>query len=337
MKLLHIAAGEAHPRAWTRPFRERLADLGELEIVEGGDELSDDEAAARIREADVLITSWSSRMTPAALADDPGSLRYVCHLTGGMRDYIPVELVDSPIPVTNWGDAQARAVAEGAVLLLLASLKGLRQRIDLIEAGGWTPPEESFRSGMLWNLPLGIYGFGFIGRTFVDFVRPYAPRIKVFDPYCDDLPDDVERADSLEELFRTSKAVAIHAGWTEETAGSVTARLLALLPDGGVLINTARGAIVDQEALFAELERGRIRAGLDVLVPPERLPDEHPARRFPNLVLTAHSLSQPFPKDYESDDAFEPMHHICLDNLRRFQAGQELRFPMDRERYELST
>jgi phosphoglycerate dehydrogenase-like enzyme len=336
-RLLHMAAGAAQARAWTRPFVARLRELGELEIVEHARMLSDDEAADRIRGCDVLLTSWGSRMTPAALAGDPGRLRYICHLTGGMRDFIPVELVESDVPVTNWGDAQARAVAEGAVLLLLASLKGLRQRTDRIEAGDWRPSESDFRSGMMFDLPLGVYGYGFIGRSFVDMVRPFRPRIRIFDPFATDIPDDCERVESLQALFTGSRAVAIHAGWTDQTAGSVTAQLLALLPDGGVLINTARGAIVDQEALFAELESGRLRAGLDVLVPPEELPAEHPARDWPNLLLTAHSLSQPFPKDYVSDEAFEPMHHICLDNVRRYIAGEELQFRMDRERYELST
>ena len=216
-------------------------------------------------------------------------------------------------------------------------LSGLRGRIDHIEAGHWHPAGQAFRFGMLWELPLGVYGYGFIGRTFVDMVRPFGPRIRIFDPFVADIPADCERVESLEALFDGSRAVAIHAGWTAETAGSVTAGLLARLPEGGVLINTARGAIVDQQALFAELERGRLRAGLDVLLPPEQLPPEHPARRWPNLVLTGHSLSQPFPKDYTSDNAFEPMHHICLDNVRRHLAGETLNFPMDRQRYQLST
>ena len=336
-RILHIAAHKANPRAWTRPFVKGLREFGELHIITGGDDLSDEEAAAHIRGHDVLITSWGARATPATLAVDPGRLRYICHLTGAMGAYIPVELIESAIPVTYWGDAQSRPVAEGAVLLLLASLKGLRERIDNVEAGHWNPPEQGFRSAMLWGLALGVYGFGFIGRTFVDMVRPFGPRIRIFDPFAADIPGDCERVESLETLFDGSHAVAIHAGWTAKTAGSVTARLLALLPDGGVLINTARGAIVDQQALFSELESGRLRAGLDVLLPPEQLPAEHPARRWPNLVLTTHSLSQPFPKDYVSDDAFEPMHHICLDNVRRHLAGETLKFPMDRARYELST
>jgi hypothetical protein len=101
VRFLHLAAKEVVPRAWTRPFVERVRELGDLDLVEQGDDLSDAEAADLIRGYDVVIPSWGARMTPAELARDPGRLRYVCHLTGGMRPYVPVELVDSPIPVTN--------------------------------------------------------------------------------------------------------------------------------------------------------------------------------------------------------------------------------------------
>lgn len=333
---LHIAARELVRKAWKRPFEAAVRRLGELEIVEHGDRLSDADVAARVRQCRVLVTSWGSRRVPVELAADPGRLEYICHLTGGMRDHIPLALVESAIPVTNWGDSPARAVAEGAVTLLLAALKGLRPRIEHIAAGGWQPPAD-LRSGMLFGLDLGVYGCGYIGRAFIDMVRPFQPRLRVFDPFAADLPEGCQRVDSLEALFGASRAVAIHAGWTPQTEGSVTAALLALLPDGGIVINTGRGAIVDQEALFAELERGRLVAGLDVLVPPEQLRPDHPARRWPNAVLTAHCISVASPEDVDTEAGMEPMHCVCLDNLRRHLAGEPLRFRMDRRRYELST
>ena len=335
-RLLHLAQNKADPRAWTGAFRAAIAEIGDLQVVEDGDNLSDDEAAQVIGDCEILVTSWGARAIPGSLAKDPGALTYICHLTGALRQMIPVELIESSIPVTNWGDAPARAVAEGAVTLLLASLKSLRPRMQRMAEGDWRPTDD-FRSGMLNRLDLGIYGCGFIGRCFIDMVRPFGPTLRVFDPYIDAVPEGCERVPDLEALFDLSHTVAIHAGLSSETETTVTAQLLARLPEGGMLINTGRGAIVDQEALFAELETGRLRAGLDVLRPPEELAADHPARSWPNLILTGHSLSQPFPKAYDAADAFEPMHHICLDNLRRHVGGESLRFKMDRRRYELST
>ncbi|MFH1568342.1 MAG: NAD(P)-dependent oxidoreductase [Gemmatimonadota bacterium] len=337
VELLHLAAGAANPRAWTQPFRRALAEVGRLEVAEDGDRLSDAEAAARLRRCRILITSWGARPVPAELAADPGQLEYVCHLTGQMRDVVPLELVESAIPVTNWGDAQAAAVAEGAVTLLLAAVKGLRRRIEVVTAGGWQPQADHY-SRTLRGLRVGIYGLGFIGRQFVGMLRGFGPELMVYDPFVSELPAGCRRAASLEELFGWSQAVAIHAGLTDQTRGSVSAALLARLPDNAIVINTARGGIVDQEALFAELARGRLLAGLDVLDGDDRLPADHPARRWPNLILSAHSLSRQYPEDFDNPDReLEPMHLICLDNLRRHLAGQPRRFAMDRERYLLST
>jgi len=155
-RLLHLAQNKADPRAWTGAFRAAIAEIGDLQVVEDGDNLSDDEAAQVIGDCEILVTSWGARAIPGSLAKDPGALTYICHLTGALRQMIPVELIESSIPVTNWGDAPARAVAEGAVTLLLASLKSLRPRMQRIAEGDWRPTDD-FRSGMLNRLDLGVW------------------------------------------------------------------------------------------------------------------------------------------------------------------------------------
>jgi len=138
-----------------------------------------------------------------------------------------------------------------------------------------------------------------------------------------------------EALFAASQAVVIHAGLTAETRASVTAERLAVLPDHGVVINTVRGGIVDQEALFAELRSGRLRAGLDVLEP-DRLPGGHEARQWENCLFTAHNIARQWP-GADAGTRLQPMHHVCLDNLQRFARGEPLRFTYDRARWLHST
>ncbi|MFW6146418.1 MAG: NAD(P)-dependent oxidoreductase [Planctomycetota bacterium] len=334
IRLLHIARRRPRPDLWTDAFCRALRDIGELEIATDGEALSEAELAERIRGCDILLTGWSSVPIPPEVADDPGSLRYVCNVTGSCRPHVPLEIVESSIPVTNWGDAPAGPVAEGAVTLLLACLKKLPERQRVIDAGGYRMPK-GFRSHTLRGLALGLYGCGVIGATFIEMVRPFAPVIRVFDPYVDTLPAGCLRVASLRELFETSEAVALHAGLSEETRGTVTAELLALLPDDGVIVNTARGGIVDQDALFAELASGRLWAGLDVLEP-DRLAPDHPARGWPNLILTGHCISGGRPIR-DDGDRLQRKHEICLDNLRRHLAGEPVRFVMDRTRYLRST
>ena len=170
---------------------------------------------------------------------------------------------------------------------------------------------------------------------FVELVKPFAPELLVYDPFASELPAGCRPVDSLTQLFDQSEAVVIWAGLSDQTRGSVTAGLLARLPDHGIVINAARGAIIDQVALFAELKTGRLRAGLDVLAGDDLLPPEHEARRWPNLLLTCHDINAAHwpvrpPHLTEADQ-------IALDNLHRFLAGQPLRFRMDERRYALSS
>ncbi|MEI6518943.1 MAG: NAD(P)-dependent oxidoreductase [bacterium] len=336
MKLIHVASGPANGRVWTEPFRRKLAKLGEFEIIENGAGLDEAQLLSKLRTADVLLGAWGSLRLPEVLGADPGKVRYLCCVTGGVRGFVSPTHIDAGLPVTNWGDQSAHPIAEGAMCLLLAVLKGLHANIVSVRSGGGVDTLHR-GGGTLRGLNLGIYGFGAIGRRFAELVRPFGCVLRVFDPFVSDFPDYVTPVASLDALFRQSEAVSIHAGLTAETRGTVTAGLLALLPRHGILINTARGDIVDQDALFRELASGRLRAGLDVLSEPERLSANHPARQWPNLIWTCHDIEREWPTDSESPQKLHAMHDICLDNLRRFRDGQPLRFVMDRRRFELST
>lgn len=335
IKMLHMAArrSQLNPE---KPFTQALKKFGQLEILEQCREMSEVDVLARMREADVLVTMWGAQPVPAALADNPGNVKYVLHLTGTCRQYIPIEIIRSDIPVTNWGTAPANAIAEGAMSLLLAVLKDLRSRTAGVARGDWMGARRlGVPSGTLRNLRLGLYGCGAIGRRFVEMVEPFHPELLVYDPYATSLPDCCQRVDSLEALFEKSEALSVFAGLSDQTQKSVTAGLLAKLPDHGVVINVARGEIIDQEALFAELKSGRLRAGLDVLDNGDSLPPDHEARQWPNLLLTCHDINSALwpNRPGQMSEADE----IALENLQNFIAGKPLNFEMDEKRYNLST
>jgi len=331
-KLLHIANRKAEKRVWIPAFIEELKEMGDLTIVEDGGNLSDEECAKLIRQCNILMTGWAARPTPKSIAADRGELEYICNVTGTVRQFIPIEIVEAGITVTNWGDVPADGIAEGAMVLLMAMIKNLRHRIEVVQSDGWRPPGDYF-SGTLKELNVGIYGFGVIGIRFLQLIRPFGSIIRIFDPYIDHVPDDCTRVSSMEELFSQSEAIVVHAGLSDETRGSVTAELLAMLPDNGIIINTARGGIIDQDALFAELEKGRLLAGLDVLEP-DRLPEGHPAKKWPNVIFTSHSIGK---SHSEYGNVLRPMHQVCLKNLKRHIAGEALEFVMDKIRYQRST
>ena len=334
-KFLHLAATKADPRVWKVPFQDALNKMGILTIVENGADMTESERAAIIREHSVLLTSWGACPVPEELARNPGALKYICHVTGTLRGIVPEAIIESSIPVTNWGDTPARVIAEGAMTLLLATIKDIHRQTTEIEAGGWALDKIN-SGGSLDQLHVGIYGFGMIGGKLADMLRPFNPILHVYDPYADSLPADIDRVESLEELFDKSQAVVVCAALTSETEKSVTADLLARLPRHGLLVNTARGAIIDQEALFAELESGRLRAALDVLEP-DVLPQNHPARQWPNLILTAHAICREWPEDDSRTGTLKRMHQVCIDNIQCHLRDKTLRFQINDIRYRIST
>ncbi|MGC4046420.1 MAG: NAD(P)-dependent oxidoreductase [Armatimonas sp.] len=332
VKLLHLAQTGANASLFRPAFRAALEPLGILECIENAQALSTTERLEKIRSCDVLLTAWGSLPVPEELATDTGQLGYICHLTGELRHTVPLSLIQAGIPVTNWGAAPANRVAEGAMALLLACLKNLHDHIQAKQAGEWVPASVSW-SGTLSGMRLGVYGYGIIGRRFCELAAPFGPTILVFDPFVTECP--YSQAGSLDDLFANSDAISLHAGLTPETKGAIGPAQLALLPDHGIIVNTARGGLIDQNALFAELELGRLRAGLDVLDGDDRLPIDHPARHWPNLILTAHRVEQnEWPP---AEDGLLELHRVALENLRRFAKKEPLQFLMTEQRYELST
>lgn len=337
MKILKLYANEKDktlPYNPNSPLMKKVKELYECDEIVLPMNIREQELADLIRKYDVLLTMWESPHIPNELAKEPGNLKYICNITGEIARWIDIDIVESPyITITNWGDAPAFGVAEGAFSLLMSVMKDIPLHIKTAKDGKDFP--EGDRQTSLYKRNIGIYGAGVIGRKFIDFLRPFRPIIYVYDPYTKEVPEGCTKVDSLNELFSNSQIISIHAGLTEQTKGSITKELLALLPDGGIIINTARGQIIDYEAIKKEVISGRLRAGLDV-VTDMNMPDENdPIRKCDNVIFTAHHISSatwgidPEELDFAAEN--------CLDNLKRFKEGKELRFVMTPQRYRLST
>lgn len=322
----------AHPRGLSERAIEEVRSLPGLNLVveDGWSSMTAAQLTQRIRAFNILLLSRGPALCDA-LADDPGKLRHICYLHGAVRQRIGLPIIRSDITVTNWGDAPAVELAMGSLVLLQASLMDLHKRIMAVRHGA----RRGFNSvgGTVTGLRLGVYGYGFAGREFVRLARALGADIRIYDPYATDFPNDCTRVSSLEALFEGAQAIVIHAGLTEQTKQSVTAELLSRLPDQGVVVNTARGAIIDQDALFAELKSGRLRAGLDVLWP-DTLPEDHEARTWENLIWTCHRF---LPGGWPGDQNLGRRDHNLLDNLRAILEGRPPRFVIDEKRCLLMT
>jgi glyoxylate reductase len=188
------------------------------------------------------------------------------------------------VAVTNTPDALGIATADLTMALVLATRRRLIEGDRFVREGkwasGWVAGE--LLGGEIGGATLGIVGLGRIGSAVAERARAFGMNVLHTRRVDDGNPDRRE----LDELLRESDVVTLHVPLTEETHRLLDARRLALLRDGACLVNTARGAIVDEVALVAELASGRLSAGLDVFADEPHVPQA--LLGLPNVVLSPH-------------------------------------------------
>ncbi|TDB81909.1 hydroxyacid dehydrogenase [Micromonospora sp. KC721] len=269
----------------------RLAELVALADPIWVDDLDSPAARARLAVVEVLVTSWGTpTLTAERLAAAP-ALRAVFHAAGSVRSLVTSEVWRRGIRVTNAADANAIPVAE----YTLAAIIFAGKKAPFIAAD----PEAAYQGwghrdgyGDLSNYrrTVGVVGFSRIGRRVVDLLGCLdSAQCLVADPHAD--PTEVALAGAtlvdLHELLPRSEILSLHAPALPSTYHMIGAAELALLPDHATVINTARGSLVDSEALAAECRSGRLFAILDV-TEPEPLPADAALRNAPNVMITPH-------------------------------------------------
>ena len=188
------------------------------------------------------------------------------------------------VAVTNTPEALGIATADLTMALVLATRRRLVEGDRFVREGKWASGwvVGDLMGDEIGGATLGVIGLGRIGSAVATRARAFGMNVLHTRRTDDGSPDRRE----LDDLLRESDVVTIHAPLTDETHGLLDARRLALLRDGACLINTARGAIVDEDALVAELASGRLRAGLDVFAHEPNVPKA--LLELPNVVLSPH-------------------------------------------------
>jgi D-3-phosphoglycerate dehydrogenase len=257
-------------------------------------ELSATSVAAHMHEAVAILDASMRVKFDREMLDRAPALKVVATATTG-ADHIDDEaLAERGIPLlTLRGERHVlqnlTPAAELSWLLLMACARGFRGAVDHVLEGRWI--REEFPGVMLRGKELGLIGCGRIGSWMARYASAFGMRVCGYDPFAAAWPEAVTRSD-LDDLLSRSDFVSLHVPLNATTLRMIGERELSLMKSGAILVNTSRGAIVDEDALLRALLSGRLRgAGLDVLEGEPDI-DTHPlvvhARTHSNLILTPH-------------------------------------------------
>ncbi|CAN5725676.1 D-2-hydroxyacid dehydrogenase [soil metagenome] len=287
------------------------------------------EAIAAVRGAEIYLGLGLPRELLRAALEPPALLRWVHSGAAGVASALHPELVDGDVALTNSAGIHAAPMAETVVGMMLHFARGLDHAVRAQADTQWdTAIFEQRDSGVreVAGATLGIIGYGGIGSEVARRARALGMRV-IATRRSDRAADDAEILngdDAIDHLLTQSDVVVLCVPSTPATRGMVGARELGLMREGAILINVARGDVIDEAALIDTLSAGRLRgAALDVFAT-EPLPHESPLWRMPNVLITPH-VSATSPRFWEREA------QLILDNLRRYLGGEALSNRVDPE------
>lgn len=311
------------PVLFTEKALDRLKTLGEV-IFHDSDDLSPEAIKPTLSGADIAITSWGSGLMTADVLSVAPNLKFVMHAAGSVKPVVTDELWDRGIRVSASTKPLGIGVAECAVGFAISASKNFYRTNEDIHNGGWD--ERRFECRELYEQNVGVISAGFVGRHFLKLMSNFGVNLYLYDPYITE-----ERAAELgakkvelSELLKVSDILSIHAPSIPETNHMINAETLALMKKDAILINTARGSVVDEMALYEHMKAGNLRyACLDVYDPEPPLAD-NPLRTLKNVIMTPHLAG------LANNGKLRIGTHAC-EEIEKFLAGEPLDCEVTRE------
>jgi D-3-phosphoglycerate dehydrogenase len=264
---------------------QALEVLQDFAIVYAGRTPQEEDLVALCRRHDpVAIIVRYGKVGPAVMDAAP-SLRVISKHGSGTDTIDKIAAQARGIEVRAAAGANAAAVAEQAMALLLACAKSVVQLNARMHAGHWD--KATHKSMELHGRTIGLVGLGAIGQRFARMCDAMGMKVLGFDPFAQSWPECVRPAD-LATLWRASDAISLHCPLTPDNRNLVDAQVLAACRPGVLLVNTARGGLVDEAALLAAVRSGQVAAaGLDSFAV-EPMTNPHPFHGEPNIILSPH-------------------------------------------------
>ena len=292
----------------------RLLELDGIEVYPQS-KVSSDELKRLLPRVHGLIIRSATSITKDFLEEAP-LLRYIVRAGEGVDNIDKKSCHAKGVKISNTPGANNNSAAEHAIALMFTLLRRTAWADASMKAGHWD--KSKFVGAEMWKKKIGIVGIGKIGGIIAQRLSAFDVTVNYYDPYRDSFPaSNVDKIESLEELFSSCDIITLHLLLNRETRGMISQKLLSLMQPHAILINAARGGLVDESALMKQLQDNKIGgAALDVYET-EPLPAESPLRKLPNLVLTPHLGASTFEAQYRVGE-------MAVHQIREFFLNENL-------------
>ncbi len=281
-------------------LRRFLEDAGHTLVVTSDKEGPDSEFERELPDADVVISQpfWPAYLTPERLEK---AAKLQLAITAGIgSDHVDLATaIEKGITVAEVTYSNSIAVAEHTVMQVLALVRDYLPQVRIVVDGGWNIADAVQRSYDLEGMDVGVLAAGRIGRAVLERLAPFGVNLHYMDRF--QLPDDVEQSlgltfhESIEELVREIDVLTVHAPLTDETRGILNDELLGTMRRGSYIVNPARGAIADRDAIVRALESGQLAGYAGDVWYPQPAPADHPWRTMPHHGMTPHTSGTSLP------------------------------------------
>ncbi|MDO5722388.1 MAG: hydroxyacid dehydrogenase [Actinomycetaceae bacterium] len=307
---------------------ERLGELGNLVIDPDPAEHASEESKAALADAEVVVSCWNTGNLDALVPNMP-NFKMLVHSAGTVRKIASEDIFDHGVRVSSQTDINAVPVAEYTVAMILLGAKNIfaSRRAYIEQRDKPSTFWDRFQNIGLYGCKVGIIGLSRISRKVIELLKPYHVNILVSSGHLSE--EEAAKlgveVSNVEEILSTCDVISLHTALTPKTEGMLGAEHFKMIRDDAVFINTARGALLDQDAFIEELKKDRFTAVIDVTYPEVNVPDS-PLWTLPNVFLTPHAAGS----------MGRELRHLgdgAVDDVKNYLAGKPVAGEFTKEQY----
>jgi phosphoglycerate dehydrogenase-like enzyme len=314
---------------FTDKVKERLNGMAEISWNPSAAMLTREQLEAGLAEADICLSGWSTpQIEREMLKHSP--MKLICNI-GNLKGSIHRGIFETEVKISSSQGGFTQSVAEACLMLLLMSFRNTFRYMQMLKTNTYRWREDREPGRSIHGKTIGVLGYGTIAKELIRLLRLFEADIVVCDDYCSEEEGRREgfRVMALEPFLQTCDAVCIHHTLTANTYHLLDRPRLRMMKDDAIIVNTARGAIIDEQALIAELKQGRLFAAMDVYEQEPIAPDS-PLRSLPNTIITPHISGFTY-------ECRQGMVDAAVEDIRRFIQGEGLLCQIDVGKYDRAT